>query len=78
MSKNNQKPKDFSLPRDFCPDNYLSPKNQKKRIEFISKDSIKIYWTNDIFEIFITNDSYLYFVNINIRNNIKKIFLINE
>jgi len=52
--------------------------NNFYKFEFISKDSIKIFWTIDTFEIFITNDSYLYFVNINLRNNIKKIFLINE
>ena len=70
--------------------------NNYYKFEFISNNSIKIFWNVDTdmnqsfsvdsslcskentFEIFITYDSYLYFIDINLINNIKKIFLINN
>jgi hypothetical protein len=52
--------------------------NNHYKFEFISKDSIQIYWNIDTFEIFISNDSYLYFVDITLRNTVKKIFLIHN
>ena len=80
-------------------DNTFLLNNNYHKFEFISNNSIKIYWTIDeennqnfcvdlalfskenrenIFEIFTTYDSYLYFIDINLINNFKKIFLINN
>jgi hypothetical protein len=59
-------------------DNTFILNNNYYNFEFISNDSIKIYWDINIFEIFISNDSYLYFVDISLRNTIKKIYLIHS
>jgi hypothetical protein len=56
--------------------------------DLINKDQIYIYHLNENndkenydkenYEIFYTEDSYLYFSNLEIKNNFKKIFLINN
>jgi len=59
-------------------DNTFLLNNNYYKFEFTNIDKIKIYWNNDIYEIFITNDSYLYFIDINMINIIKKIYLMNN
>lgn len=52
--------------------------NKKYKFEFFKYDIIKIYWSIDNIQLFITKDSYLYYTNIKDIDIIKKIHLIHN
>jgi len=48
------------------------------KFDLCNKDEIKIFWSEDNIISYFTDDSYLYFSNIELRNSIKVIFLIHD
>jgi len=57
--------------------NTFTLNNNTHRFEILDKYKILLYWSDISKEIYYTDDSYLYFSNITIKSNYKKIYLLN-
>jgi hypothetical protein len=57
--------------------NTFTLNNNTHRFEILDKYKISLYWNDTTKEIYYTDDSYLYFSNIIIKSNYKKLYLIN-
>jgi len=62
---------------DFKKDSFILD-NNIYHFEIIDKTKILVYWSDSNKELYYTDDSYLYFSNIIMKTNFKKIFLINN
>lgn len=52
--------------------------NVNYSFEYISIDKIKIYWLRDEYEIYYTEDSFVYYSDIKNKNKIKMIYITNN
>ena len=62
---------------DFKTDSFILD-NNIYHFEIVDKTKILVYWSDSNKELYYTDDSYLYFSNIIMKTNFKKIFLINS
>jgi hypothetical protein len=68
---------DYEINLNFC-NNTFEINNNIYNFGLIDKDKIIIKWNENNNEIYYTEDSYLYFLNENLKNNFKKIFLVHS
>lgn len=58
--------------------NIFNWKDNQYKFEIYSQNEIKIYWSEDKIESYFTENSYLYFTNLELKNFIKMIFLVHS
>jgi hypothetical protein len=68
---------DYEIKLIFNTNTFIN-NNISYKFEIIDIDKLKIYWLKDEYEIYYTNDSYVYYSNIDLKDIIKKYFIIKN